>query len=144
VARADFPLYPLIFPLSKKSFDQIWDKNQGKGVPSFIKIAWKLWPLDRNWQTDIQTFRQTSDERINSLSRQIGDNDEGDNDFTEFHSVINCCHPFITLWNSVKSLSPSFKFYEVTEETLQWNRRLRSLRALSKRLPIVLGLRDIP
>jgi len=34
-------------------------------------------------------------------------NNGGHNDFTEFHSVINSCHPFITLWNFVKSLSPS-------------------------------------
>jgi len=35
-------------------------------VPSFNKIAWKLWPLDR-------TKRQTCHERKNCLSRRIGD-----------------------------------------------------------------------
>jgi len=48
---AHFPLFPLIFHLSKKSFDKIWLKNQGIRIPSFIKIAWKLSPLDRNWPT---------------------------------------------------------------------------------------------
>jgi len=39
-------------------------------VPSFIKIAWKLWPLDR---TDRQTDIHTSDERKNfsSLAQSI-------------------------------------------------------------------------
>jgi len=66
VAKANFPF---IFPPIKKALNKILDKNQGIRVPSFIKIAWKLWPLDRNWHTDIQT----SYKRINSLSCQIGD-----------------------------------------------------------------------
>jgi len=37
VARENFPLSPLIFPLSKKVSTKV--KNQGIRVPSFIKIA---------------------------------------------------------------------------------------------------------
>jgi len=60
----------------------------------------------------IETFSfhviQGVQENVNSLKGFLGDfvefeHNEGDNDFTEFHSIINSCHPFITLWNSVKT-----------------------------------------
>jgi len=60
-----FPLSPL-FPPYKKAHYQIWVENQGICVPSFIKIAWKLWPLD--WNTHPQKINSR---RIETFARSV-------------------------------------------------------------------------
>jgi len=67
-------------------------------VPSFNKIGWKLWPLDR---TDRHTYRhayiQTSDERKHSLSRQI-------KDFARFARSVNKASIVIVKWHQRSQL----------------------------------------
>jgi len=65
------PLSPL-FPLyQKKPVDKIWVKNQGIRVASFIKIAWKLWPLQLIYIRRKNKFPISSNRRLCSLSQLI-------------------------------------------------------------------------
>jgi len=72
------PFSPLLPPRWEFFHSKLWGTDYLTCRLKIIKITWKLWPLyqtDRHpdIQTSRQTERQTSHERINSLSRRIGD-----------------------------------------------------------------------